>query len=55
MLILTRREEEIIRIGPDIKITVVAIMGKRVRIGIDAPKEIEVHRDEIWRRIHEHS
>lgn len=52
MLLLTRREDQVIRIGPDIKITVIAIMGRKVRIGIDAPKEIEVHREEVYAKIH---
>ena len=47
MLILTRRVGETINIGNDIKITVTAISGSQVRIGIDAPKEVKVLRQEL--------
>jgi len=53
MLILTRRLSETICIGDDIKFTVLAIRGRQVRIGIDAPKKISVHRKEIYQRIHQ--
>ena len=50
MLILTRRAGEAILIGNDIKITVTAINGNQVRIGIDAPREVKVLREElVWR------
>jgi carbon storage regulator len=51
MLILSRRIGETIRIGPDIVVTVLGVKGSQVRIGVDAPKEVEVHREEIFDRI----
>jgi len=51
MLILTRRTGETLRIGDDVKITVLGVKGNQVRIGIDAPKYIEAHREEIYQRI----
>lgn len=51
MLILTRRVGETIFIGDDIKVTVLGIKGIHVRIGVEASKDIEVHREEIYRRI----
>lgn len=53
MLILTRKLGESIKIGEDIKITLLEINGRQLRIGIEAPKNIPVHRDEIWRLIQE--
>ncbi len=51
MLILTRRSGEKITIGDDVKITVIQINSNQVRIGIDAPKSIPVHREEIKEKI----
>jgi len=51
MLILTRRISESVIIGDDVKITVLGVKGSQVRLGIDAPKSISVHREEIYERI----
>lgn len=51
MLILTRRLGETIRIGPDIVVTVLGVNGQQVRLGIEAPKEVAVHREEVYARI----
>lgn len=51
MLILTRRIAETIMVGDDISLTVLGISGSQVRIGINAPKEVSVHREEIYNRI----
>ena len=53
MLILTRRLGESIQIGDDIRITFLDIKGKQIRIGIEAPKEVMVHREEVYRMIQE--
>jgi carbon storage regulator len=51
MLILTRKPGETIIIADDVKISVLGVEGRQVRIGIDAPKEISVHREEIYNKI----
>ena len=51
MLVLTRNMNQSIIIGDDIVITVLGVRGNQVRFGIDAPKEISVHREEIYNRI----
>lgn len=51
MLVLTRKSGESIRIGDDIKITVVELEGRFVRLGIEAPKSVIVHREEVYERI----
>ncbi len=51
MLILTRRVGEVLRIGDDVSITILGVKGNQVRIGIDAPKDVAVHREEIYQRI----
>jgi carbon storage regulator len=53
MLLLTRRIGETLKIGDNIDITILAIKGNQVRIGINAPKDVPVHREEIYSRIKE--
>ena len=55
MLVLSRQRDESIIIGDNIVLTVVDIRGDKVRLGIDAPKEIPVHRQEVYNAIHEES
>lgn len=56
MLILTRRVGETLMIGDDVSVTVLGVKGNQVRLGINAPKNVAVHREEIYERIrHEQS
>jgi carbon storage regulator CsrA len=51
MLILTRRPQETVIIGNDVTVTVLGIRGNQVRIGVNAPKNVTVHREEVFERI----
>lgn len=51
MLILTRKIGEVLLVGDDVEITVLNIRGNQVKLGVNAPKEISVHRQEIYERI----
>ena len=51
MLILTRRVGESLRIGDEVSVTVLGIKGSQVRIGVNAPKSVSVHREEVYDRI----
>ena len=51
MLILTRRVGETVMVGNDVTVTIVGVKGSQIRIGINAPKDVTVHREEIYERI----
>ncbi len=51
MLILTRRVGETLMVGDDVTVTVLGVKGNQVRIGVNAPKDVSVHREEIYERI----
>ena len=53
MLILTRRVGETLMIGDDVAVTVLGVKGNQVRIGVKAPRDVSVHREEIYERIQE--
>ena len=51
MLILTRKANETLTIGDDVTVTILGVKGNQVRIGVNAPREVAVHREEIYERI----
>jgi carbon storage regulator len=51
MLILTRRLRETLRVGDNIKVHVLGVKGGQIRLGVEAPKDIPVHREEVWHRL----
>jgi carbon storage regulator len=51
LLILTRKVGESLKVGEDVTVTVMAVKGNQVRIGINAPRDVEVHREEIYERV----
>ena len=53
MLILTRRVGETLMVGDEVTVTVLGVKGNQVRLGVNAPKHVAVHREEIYNRIHD--
>ncbi len=51
MLVLTRKPDQSIMIGPDIEITILEVRGEQVRLGINAPREVSIHRKEVFEQI----
>ena len=51
MLILSRKINEILRVGDDVTIKILSIKGSQVRIGIEAPRDVSIHREEVYHRI----
>ena len=51
MLILTRKVDETLVVGDEVSVTILGVKGNQVRIGVNAPKEISVHREEVYNRI----
>jgi len=51
MLILTRKANETLIVGNDVTVTILGVKGNQVRIGVNAPKEVSVHREEVYNRI----
>ena len=51
MLVITRRVNETLMVGDDVTVTVLGVKGNQIRIGVNAPKEVAVHREEIYDRI----
>jgi carbon storage regulator len=51
MLILTRKVGESVKVGDHVTVTVIAVKGNQVRLGINAPRDVEVHREEIYERV----
>lgn len=51
MLVLSRHKDETLRVGDDVRITIVDVRGDRVRLGIDAPRSLPVHREEVYQQI----
>jgi carbon storage regulator len=52
MLILTRRVGEAVKIGDDVTISVLSVKGNQVRLGVAAPRDVAVHREEVFERLH---
>ena len=48
MLVLTRRSQQSIMIGKDVVVTILEVRGDQVRIGVSAPRDVDVHREEVW-------